>query len=327
MTFTQPGYFFLFVPILLYVVWYIVKGWNCKPSLKVSTTAPFLKGARGVRTYFVHLPFVFRIVALSMLAFALARPQTESEWDERNIEGIDIMLATDASGSMMEQDLKPTRFDAAKDVAIEFINSRPNDNIGLTFFAGESFVQCPLTNMHDVLISMLEASSVESIASRMDNGTAIGMGIATSVSRLVGSKAKSKVIILLTDGVNNTGQISPETAAEKAKENGIRVYTIGAATDKVPSAYQYGFGGNSAPLIDEATLESIAEITGGKYFRATDRESLKRIYNEIDKLERTKLHVKDYKEYKEEFQIFALIALAALLLELLLRYTILRRIP
>lgn len=329
MTFVQPGYFFLFIPLLIYVVWYILKGWNMKPSMKVSTVAPFGKETRSFRNYLVHLPFLLRLITLSMLIFALARPQNEDEWDERYVEGIDIMLATDVSGSMLLDDMKPNRFEAAKSVALEFIDSRPNDNIGLTLFAGESFVQCPLTNSHDILKSMLKANDVNSISKRMDNGTAIGMGISTSVSRLVDSKAKSKVVILLTDGANNAGEVTPLDAARTAKEKGVRVYTIAAATDIKEVVQQTPFGVYRTPIeqVDEETLKKIADITGGKYYRATDKASLKNIYKEIDRLEKTKLQVSDYREYEEEYQIFALIAIAALLLELLLRFTILRRIP
>ena len=329
MTFTQKEYFLLFIPLLAYVLWYVFFGRKRKPSMKVSTVMPFVKNVKSYRNYLVHFPFILRIVALLMMILALARPQSDDEWTERYVEGIDIMLATDVSGSMLIDDLKPNRFEVAKSVAVEFIDSRPNDNIGLTLFAGESFVQCPLTNSHDILKSMLKANDVNAISRRMDNGTAIGMGIATSVSRLVDSKAKSKVVILLTDGANNIGDITPIDAAEIAKENGVRVYTIAAATDIKEIVERTPFGQIRTPIeqVDEETLKSIAEITGGKYYRATDKESLRNIYKDIDQLERTKLQVNDYREYKEEFQIFAILALVALLIELLMRFTILRRIP
>ena len=329
MTFTQSGYFLLFIPIAAYVLWYILKGWRTKPSMKVSTVAPFGKQTRSYKNYLVHLPFMLRVVTLSMLVLVLARPQSDDEWTEHAVEGIDIMLATDVSTSMLIEDMKPNRFEVAKEVALEFIDSRPNDNIGLTLFAGESFVQCPLTNSHGILKGMLKANDVNSIINRMDNGTAIGLGIATSVSRLVDSKAKSKVVILLTDGANNAGGITPLDAAEIAKESGVRVYTIAAATDIKEIRQNTPFGVITTPIeqVDEETLKGIAEITGGKYYRATDRQSLKEIYSDIDKLEKTRLQVSDYREYEEKFLPFAMVALAALLLELLLRLTILRRIP
>ena len=328
MNFTQLGYFLLFIPLAAYIVWYVVRGWRSKPSMKVSTTAPFRKNTGSFRNWLMHIPFVLRIAALSLLIIALARPQSDEEWKERNVEGIDIMLVTDVSTSMLAQDLKPNRFEAAKSVALEFIDSRPNDNIGLTLFAGESFVQCPLTNSHDVLKSLLEATDLETIVRSMDDGTAIGSGVATAVSRLIDSKAKSKVVILLTDGVNNAGGITPEDAASMAKEYGIRVYTIGAATDAAKAPYPTPYGLATVDVeIDETTLKNIADVTGGLYFRATDSHSLKSIYDEIDKLERTKLQVSDFQEFEEEYQDFAFWAVIALLLELLLRYTILRRIP
>lgn len=297
--------------------------------MKVSTVVPFGKQTRSYKNYLVHLPFMLRVVTLSMLVLVLARPQSDDEWTEHAVEGIDIMLATDVSTSMLIEDMKPNRFEVAKEVALEFIDSRPNDNIGLTLFAGESFVQCPLTNSHGILKGMLKANDVNSIINRMDNGTAIGLGIATSVSRLVDSKAKSKVVILLTDGANNAGGITPLDAAEIAKESGVRVYTIAAATDIKEIRQNTPFGVITTPIeqVDEETLKGIAEITGGKYYRATDRQSLKEIYSDIDKLEKTRLQVSDYREYEEKFLPFAMVALAALLLELLLRLTILRRIP
>lgn len=329
MIFSQIGYLLLFIPLIAYVVWYLFMGKRLKPSMKVSTTLPFAKDVKSFRNYLVHIPFALRVLTLALLIIVLARPQLTSEWEERDVEGIDIMLATDVSTSMLAMDLEPNRLEAAKEVAQDFIAGRKDDNIGLTIFAGESFTQCPLTIDHIALANMLSAIDCDIAAKGIiADGTAIGMGIANSVSRLKDSKAVSKVIILLTDGINNRGEITPEAAADMAKEFGIRIYTIGVGTDKKEAPYPTPYGTMNVPVeIDEKTLENIAEATGGEYFRATDKESLRQIYSEIDKLERTKLNVQQYQEYEELYQIFALFAVLSLMLELLLRYTILRRIP
>lgn len=329
MIFSQIGYLLLFIPLIAYVVWYLFMGKRLKPSMKVSTTLPFAKDVKSFRNYLVHVPFALRVLTLAMLIIVLARPQLTNEWEERDVEGIDIMLATDVSTSMLAMDLEPNRLEAAKEVAQDFIAGRKDDNIGLTIFAGESFTQCPLTIDHIALANMLSAIDCDIAAKGIiADGTAIGMGIANSVSRLKDSKAVSKVIILLTDGINNRGEITPEAAADMAKEFGIRIYTIGVGTDKKEAPYPTPYGTMNVPVeIDEKTLENIAEATGGEYFRATDKESLRQIYSEIDKLERTKLNVQQYQEYEELYQIFALLAVLSLMLELLLRYTILRRIP
>ena len=329
MIFSQIGYLLLFIPLIANVVWYLFMGKRLKPSMKVSTTLPFAKDVKSFRNYLVHVPFALRVLTLAMLIIVLARPQLTSEWEERDVEGIDIMLATDVSTSMLAMDLEPNRLEAAKEVAQDFIAGRKDDNIGLTIFAGESFTQCPLTIDHIALANMLSAIDCDIAAKGIiADGTAIGMGIANSVSRLKDSKAVSKVIILLTDGINNRGEITPEAAADMAKEFGIRIYTIGVGTDKKEAPYPTPYGTMNVPVeIDEKTLENIAEATGGEYFRATDKESLRQIYSEIDKLERTKLNVQQYQEYEELYQIFALLAVLSLMLELLLRYTILRRIP
>ena len=300
-----------------------------EPSMKVSTVLPFAKGIKSFRNRILHLPFVLRIILFSMVIIILARPQSSDSWEESDIEGIDIMLATDVSTSMLAMDLKPNRIEAAKEVAAKFVNSRKNDNIGLTIFAGESFTQCPLTIDHAVMLNMLNAVKCDiALNGIIEDGTAIGMGIANGVSRLKDSKAKSKVIILLTDGSNNSGEISPEAAAEIAKEFGVRIYTIGVGTNSETAPFPYGDQVVNVPVeIDEATLKKIAQITDGKYYRATSKESLGEIYSEIDKLERTKLHARQFSAYNEEYQIFALIALLSLVLEIILRNTILRKIP
>ena len=329
MIFSNIAYLLLFIPLIAYVLWYVLMGSKLKPSMKVSTTLPFAGKIKSYRNYLVHVPFILRTLTFSMLIIVLARPQTVDSWEEKDVEGIDIMLATDVSTSMLAMDLQPNRLEASKDVAKVFISNRENDNIGLTIFAGESFTQCPLTTDHNALANMLSAVDCDIAAKGIiDDGTAIGMGIANSVLRLKESQAKSKVIILLTDGVNNRGEITPEAAADIAKEYGIRIYTIGVGTDKKEAPYPTPYGVQNVPVeIDEATLQEIASVTGGKYFRATDKQSLAAIYEEIDMLERTKLNVHEYKEHQELYQLFAMAAVLFILLEILLRYTIIRRIP
>ena len=329
MFFANISYLLLFIPLIGYVVWYLIKGKSMKPAMKVSTIAPFGRNIKSFRNRILHLPFALRVLTLSMVIIVLARPQSSDSWEESDIEGIDIMLATDVSTSMLAMDLKPNRIEAAKEVAAQFVSSRKNDNIGLTIFAGESFTQCPLTIDHAVMLNMLNAVKCDiALNGIIEDGTAIGMGIANGVSRLKDSKAKSKVIILLTDGSNNSGEISPEAAAEIAKEFGVRIYTIAVGTNSDTAPFPYGDQIINVPVeIDEKTLKNIAEITNGKYYRATSKESLSEIYSEIDKLERTKLHARQFSAYNEEYQIFALIALLSLLFEIVLRNTVLRKIP
>lgn len=329
MFFANISYLLLFIPLTGYIVWYFTRGKRIEPSMKVSTVMPFAGSVKSFRNRILHLPFILRIITFSMVIIILARPQSSDSWEESDVEGIDIMLATDVSTSMLAMDLKPNRIEAAKEVAAQFVNGRKNDNIGLTIFAGESFTQCPLTIDHAVMLNMLNSVKCD-IAQNgiIEDGTAIGMGIANGVSRLKDSKAKSKVIILLTDGSNNSGEISPEAAAEIAKEFGVRIYTVGVGTNSETAPYPFGDQVVNVPVeIDEATLKKIAEITNGKYYRATSKESLGEIYSEIDKLERTKLHARQFSAYNEEFQIFAFIALLSLLLEIVLRNTVLRKIP
>lgn len=267
------------------------------------------------------------MVAVALLIVILARPQSTNSWSNSSTEGIDIMLAMDISGSMLAQDLKPNRLEAAKDVAASFINGRPNDNIGLVVFSDESFTQCPLTTDHTVLLNLFK--DIQS--GMIQDGTAIGLGLANAVSRIKDSHAKSKVIILLTDGSNNAGEIAPVTAAEIAKTFGVRVYTIGVGTKGMaPYPFQTAFGvqyQNIPVEIDEATLKQIASTTGGQYFRATDNASLKEIYSEIDQMEKTKISVQEYSKKQEEYKNWALLVFALLLVEILLRNTLLRNIP
>ncbi|MBQ6693999.1 MAG: VWA domain-containing protein [Bacteroidaceae bacterium] len=328
MIFTKIGFLLLFIPLIGYVVWYIIKGRHLTPSMKVSTTLPFAGGVKSYKNYLIHLPFALRVITIAMIILVLARPQSTNRWQNTEVEGIDIMLAMDVSTSMMAMDLKPNRLEAAKQVAAEFVNGRPNDNIGLTIFAGESFTQCPLTIDHTVMLNMLNAVKCDIAAQGIiEDGTAIGMGIANAVSRLKESKAKSKVIILLTDGSNNRGEIAPEMAAEIAKQFGIRVYTIGVGTNGT-APYPYGGQIVNVPVeIDENTLGRIATLTDGGYYRATSNSKLKEVYEQIDKLERTKLNVKEFSSREEGYLMFALIAFVSLLLEIILRNTLLKSIP
>jgi len=308
-------------------MWYILKQRKNEASLQVSDTRVYAHTPKSYKIYLLHTPFILRIFAFVMIILILARPQTTNNWQNTETEGIDIMLAIDISTSMLAEDLKPNRLEAAKEVAAEFINGRPNDNIGLTLFAAESFTQCPLTVDHGVLLNLFQNIKCGLI----EDGTAVGMGIANAATRLKDSKAKSKVIILLTDGSNNKGDISPLTAAEIAKSFGIRVYTIGVGTNGLaPYPYPTAAGVqyiNMPVEIDEATLTQIAETTDGNYFRATSTSKLKEVYQEIDKLEKTKLNVKAYSKRQENYQPFALILFLCILGEVLLRNSILKKIP
>ncbi len=332
MTFAHPAYFLLSLLLVPYIIWYILRGRHSEPSMRVSSTRMYAAMPKSYKVYLRHVPFVLRMIALVLLIVVLARPQSTDHWQSSEVEGIDIMLAVDVSTSMLAEDLKPNRIEAAKQVAAEFINGRPNDNIGLTVFAGQSFTQSPLTVDHAVLLNLFNSVDCSMATNGIiEDGTAIGLGIANAVSRLKESKAKSKVVILLTDGSNNRGDISPLTAAEIAKTYGIRVYTIGVGTNGTAPYPHQGFGGKQyiqVPVeIDENTLQQIAKTADGQYYRATSNSKLREVYEEIDKLERTKLNVKDFSRKSEEYMPFALWAMVCLILEVLLRLTILRRIP
>ena len=328
MVFANPNYLYLLLLLIPLVAWYIYKLRKSQASLQVSSAEAFeAPGASSWRVYLRHVPFVLRMVAIAVLIVVLARPQSTNSWQNSTTEGIDIVMAIDISTSMLAEDLKPNRLEAAKDVAASFINGRPNDNIGLVVFAAESFTQCPLTTDHGVLLNLFKDIQPGII----QDGTAIGVGLANAVSRIKDSQAKSKVIILLTDGVNNTGQVAPVTAAEIAKTFGIRVYTIGVGTQgeapyPIPTAF--GVQYQNIPVeIDEQVLKQIASTTGGQYFRATDNASLKEIYSEIDQMEKTKISVQEFSKKQEEYKNWALLAFVLLLVEVLLRNTVLRNIP
>lgn len=326
MQFTNYIYILLLIPLIAYIVWYVWKGRKMSPSIKVSTTMPFTKNLKSYRNNLICLPFALRVIALAMLILVLMRPVKSNKWSEENVEGIDIMLAMDISTSMSAYDIRPSRIEVAKEVATQFVSGRSSDNIGLTLFAGESFTQCPLTTDYRTVLRLIDKSGIEYAANgTLKDGTAIGMGIANAVSRLKDSKAKSKVIILLTDGSNNSGEITPEDAAGYAEKFGIRIYTIGFRTNNERVQTPFGIMDNSE--FDEKTLRAIASVTGGEYFASSSKESLQNIYDEINRLERTKLQVRHYGTKEEKFMIFALIALAAIVLEILLRNTLLKKIP
>ena len=332
MEFVNKEYFLLLLLLIPYILWYFIYRKKSEPTMRMGDTRAYLYAPKSLRVRLVHLPMALRCAAFVLLVLVMARPQTHNAWNDKQVEGIDIMLAMDVSTSMLAEDLKPNRIEAAKEVAAEFISSRSNDNIGLTIFAGESFTQCPMTTDHASLLQLLHNTRTD-IAQRgfIEDGTAIGMGIANAVSRLKDSKTKSKVIILLTDGSNNMGDISPMTAAEIAKSFGIRVYTIAVGSNKV-APYPMPVGGTVQYVtmkvdIDTETLRDIASATEGNFYRATNNSELKKIYNDIDKLEKTKMQVRHYAKRYEAYLPFAIAALACLLLEVLLRVTWFRRIP
>ena len=284
--------------------------------MQMSDTRAYEFAPKSWRMRIMHLPMALRCLTFVMIVCVLARPQTHNAWDKKQVEGIDIMLAMDVSTSMLAEDLRPNRMEAAKNVAAEFISGRPDDNIGLTIFAGEAFTQCPMTTDHTSLLNLLQSVRTD-IAARglISDGTAIGMGLANAVSRLKDSKAKSKVVILLTDGSNNMGDISPMTAAQIAKSLGIRVYTIGIGTNKV-ARFPIPVGGTVQYIslqadIDTKTLSDIAAETDGNFYRATNNQELKNIYKDIDKLEKTKMDVKKFSKRYEAYQPFALVAVLA----------------
>ena len=332
MEFANKEYLLLLLLIIPYLIWYVMYRKKTEPTMRMSDTYAFRYAPRSWKVMLMPLSMLLRILAFTMTVLVLARPQTQNSWSNRTVEGIDIMLAMDVSTSMLAEDLKPNRIEAAKQVASEFIVGRPDDNIGLSIFAGEAFTQCPMTTDHASLLNMLQSVRTD-IAARglIEDGTAIGMGLANAVSRLKESKAKSKVVILLTDGSNNRGDISPMTAAEIAKSMGIRVYTIGVGTNNVAPYPMPVAGGvqyvNIPVEIDTKTLSEIAVATEGDFYRATNTKELRNIYKEIDQLEKSKLNVKTFSKRYEAYQPFAFVAVLALLLEILLRITIFRRIP
>lgn len=319
MEFTQPIYFLLLLLLVPYILWYVL--WRnrgkskMESSMTISDAFAYEKAPVSLRVRLIHLPMILRCATFALIVVALARPQTHNAWDERSVEGIDIMLAMDVSTSMLSEDLRPNRIEAAKSVAASFIADRPNDNIGLTIFAGEAFTQCPMTTDHTSLLNLLKNVRTD-IAEQglISDGTAVGMGIANAVTRLKDGKTKSKVVILLTDGANNMGDISPLTATQIAKSLGIRIYTIAVGSKKINGQ------------LDTQTLSKIASMSDGNFYRATNNSELKKIYADIDKLEKSRMNVKKFSKKYECYQPFAMIALLILILEMLLRLTLLRKV-
>jgi Ca-activated chloride channel homolog len=324
--FAEPLFLYLLAVIPAMIVFYILKQQKATASLRMPGLHSFVEAGSTFRHYLRHFLFAFRTIAITLLIIVLARPQATNKFQDISTEGIDIVLTLDISGSMLARDFKPDRLEASKNVATEFISGRPYDRIGLVVFSGESFTQCPLTTDHAVLINLLR----EMQSGMIEDGTAIGMGLATAVNRIKDSDAKSKVIILLTDGVNNRGEIAPVTAAGIAKTYGIRVYTIGVGTQGMapyPVQTPYGLQYQDMPVeIDEAILQEIAQTTGGKYFRATDNDKLVQVYNEIDKLEKSKIDVRQFSRKDEKYLFPALCAFFLLALEILVRNTIFRNL-
>lgn len=317
----------LVIPALLIVHYIYLELCGRRPHLRVSDIRYWKAGGKSVLSYLRHAPMLLRTVALSMIIIAIARPRSSSKMDKIDTEGIDIVLAMDVSTSMLARDFTPDRISAAKDIAIEFISQRPSDCIGIVVFAGESYTQCPLTTDRATLINLMK----EIQTGLIEDGTAIGNGLATAVARMQGSDAKSRVVILLTDGVNNRGEITPQTAADIAKTYGIRVYTIGVGangTAPYPVITPWGVQMQDVEVeIDEDLLKGIAETTGGRYFRATDNTKLSEIYSEINKMEKARTTIDSFPVYKELFMDFALVALICLLLEVVFNAFILKRLP
>ena len=327
LSFSNPGFLFLLLIIPVLIAWYFYRRKKQTADLQVSSIEGFAKVGRNLKFYVYHGLYVIRLLALTLLIIALARPQTSLSRQDISVEGIDLVIALDVSGSMLAMDFKPDRLEAAKDVAIEFIDGRPNDRIGLVIFSGETFTQCPLTTDHAVLKNLFR----DIHSGMIDDGTALGDGLATAVNRLRGSKAVSKVIILLTDGVNNMGSLDPRSASEIAKLYGIRIYTVGIGSmGQAPYPMQTPYGMQiqmGEVKIDEPLLIEIAKATDGKYFRATNNAKLRAIYKEIDKMEKSKIDVTEFRKKKEEFLPFVLVAFILLGIEILLRYVYLKNIP
>lgn len=328
MFFEYPKLLWLMVvPVLmaLHYIWIELSG--RRPHLRVSTSVPWMQVRHSFMSLLRHVPFLLRVFALVMIIIAIARPRSSQEMERVDTEGIDIILAMDVSTSMLARDFTPDRINASKDIAIEFIAQRPSDRMGIVVFAGESFTQCPLTTDRATLINMMKEVQTDLI----EDGTAIGNGLATAVARMKDSDAKSRVVILLTDGVNNRGEISPQMAAEIAKTYGVRVYTIGVGANGMapyPVMTPWGVEVQNVKVeIDEDLLSEIADATGGRYFRATDNTKLAEIYSEINKMEKARTTVDSFPVYKELFGMYALLALLALLLELLFNWFVIRRLP
>lgn len=330
MNLAHPGYLWLFLLFIPLIAWYVWSQRKANPSMRMSSISAFKGLSTSWKVYVKHFSFVLKLAALSCLIIILCRPQTYDKWSMSDTEGTDIVMAIDISASMLSRDLQPDRLEAAKKVASDFVAKRESDNIGLVIFAGEGFTLLPMTTHQATLLNTIHEISINMLDA---DGTAIGDGIATAINRIKDGKAKSKSIILLTDGTNNSGVVAPLTAAEIAQKEGIRIYTIGLGTrGTAETPYAQGFGGEllykPMPVtIDEESLKKVAQMTGGKYFRATDNDVLTSIFNEIDKLEKTKIDVKNFTNTQDNYMRWAWALLLLVLLNLTISYTVLRRIP
>lgn len=330
MNLAHPGYLWLFLLFIPLIAWYVWSQRKANPSMRMSSISAFKGLSTSWKVYVKHFSFVLKLAALSCLIIILCRPQTYDKWSMSDTEGTDIVMAIDISASMLSRDLQPDRLEAAKKVASDFVAKRESDNIGLVIFAGEGFTLLPMTTHQATLLNTIHEISINMLDA---DGTAIGDGIATAINRIKDGKAKSKSIILLTDGTNNSGVVAPLTAAEIAQKEGIRIYTIGLGTrGTAETPYAQGFGGEllykPMPVtIDEESLKKVAQMTGGKYFRATDNDMLTSIFNEIDKLEKTKIDVKNFTNTQDNYMPWAWALLLLVLLNLTISYTVLRRIP
>lgn len=329
MEFAKPELLWLFLIYIPLIVWYIKKHRHAESSVQISSLDAFDKMPVSYKVYLRHFMFIVKLLAIGCLIIILCRPQTHDSWESSKTEGTDIIIAMDVSTSMLARDFNPDRFEAAKDVAAQFVSGRESDNIGIVIFAGESFTLVPMTTDQAVLINYIKEIKM----GMLQDGTAIGDGLATSINRIRNGKAKSKSIILLTDGSNNTGVVAPLTAADIAKQFGIKVYTIGVGTMGT-ALYPVGinFYGKVEyqrlpVVIDETTLKAISERTGGKYFRATSETVLKDIFSEIDKLEKTELDVRKFNQTEDDYMVWALILLALVVIDITVRHTLLRNIP
>lgn len=328
MNFAHPENLWLLVVLAPLIAWYILKQKGARPTLGVSSLLPFGRSVYPMKAYLRHILFVLRLATVAAVIFILARPQSHNAWSTSRTEGTDIVLVMDVSSSMLARDFRPNRFSASKAVAKQFVNARENDNLGLVVFAGEALTGVPMTGDRAVLLSYIDGVR----EGMLSDGTAIGDGIATALNRLKEGKAKSKSIILITDGSNNTGLVSPKSAAEIAQQMGVKVYTVGIGTNGMapfPSIDE--FGRISYPMtkveIDEATLRQVAEMTKGKYFRATGNKVLQDVFAEIDRLEKTQLDVRHFSHTEDDYMLWAWLAFGFFALELVLRYTVFRSIP
>lgn len=330
MKLAHPGYLWLFLLFVPLIAWWVWSHRKANPSMRISSTSAFRGLPVSRKVWIMHLTFVLKLAALSCLIIILCRPQTYDRWAESETNGTDILLSIDISASMLSRDLQPNRLEAAKAVAADFVAKRESDNIGIVIFSGEGFTLLPMTTQQSMLVNTIREIDIHMLDA---DGTAIGDGIATAINRIDGGKAKSKSIILLTDGTNNSGIIAPLTAAEIAQQKGIRVYTIGIGTHGTAlTPYGVGYDGEllykPMPVtIDEPTLKKIAEMTGGKYFRATDNNVLTEVFNEIEKLEKTKIDTKSFTQTQDNYMPWAWALLIVMMITFILEYTVLRRIP